>query len=160
MDYLSEFIVTAGKVSFETSDGRAWLMRQPTPDEDANGKSAFRLAYDAIMADERLGDLAKDQKALEREAAIRANSAEVLYMIPVLLETGEGRPAFDIFDSSSLAEFEILESSSIMIMVDIFLGPVQEAIREAKKKLLLDLSDKSKLAKSPANGRIKTESSP
>ena len=84
--YLEKFITEAGKVSFSTADGRRWRMRQPTPEEAANGDSAYRLAYRRVMEDERLANLAGLVAELEREARVRGNAAEVVYLLPVLLE--------------------------------------------------------------------------
>lgn len=140
--YLEKFIVEAGKVVFTTGDGRRWRMRQPTPDEAANGDSAYRLAQRRVLEDKRLADLAGSDEELKREARIRASAAEAMYLLPLLLEKpvvssqmSDGwLPAFDVFDAASMAEFEALEGAVITEMTAVFWGPIQQAIREAKKK--------------------------
>ena len=141
MDHTTEFIIKNGKVKFSTTtaDGvvEKWLMRQPSPDEAASGKSAYRLMYGAILSDDRLAELAKDEEALKREAHIRGAAAEVLYMLPLLLQRPGGRQAFDVFDHDSLAEFNAFGDEHpevIAQMSRVYWNPVQEAIIEAKKK--------------------------
>jgi len=136
-DYMEKFIIEAGKVKFSTDDGRKWQMRQPTPDEAAAGDSAYRIAYDSVMNDDRLRDLAKGAMALKKEAGIRGSAAEAVYMLPLLLERQRGenwRPAFDVHDAEDMARFERLSPGVVVEMTRIYWGPVQQAIREAKKK--------------------------
>lgn len=137
-DYVTNFIIEAGRVSFEAGE-RVWRMRQPTPEEAADGDSAYRLTHGRVMGDERLLEMAEDGPALEKEAAIRAAAAEAVYMLPLLLETDDGQPAFDVHDADSMAAFEALDPEVIVRMTDVYWGPVQEAIREAKKKSRRDL---------------------
>lgn len=144
--YLSQFIIEAGKMTFTTPDGQQWRMRQPTPDEAADGDSAYRLAHQRILNDNRLKELAGSEEALQREAAIRATAAEAVYMLPLLLETKQEKEwvvAFDPFDQESLAEFEALNIKTIAEMTKIYWGPIQQAIYEAKKKSQSDLSIES-----------------
>lgn len=135
--YIEKFILEAGKAGFTTADGRQWRMRQPTPEEAADGDSAYRLAYRRVMEDGRLGNLAQSKEDLEREARVRGSAAEAVYLLPVLLEKPGGGgwlPAFDVFDAASMAEFEALEGAVVAEMSRVYWGPVQEAVRQAKKK--------------------------
>lgn len=145
--YMEKFIIEAGKVSFATADGRRWRMRQPTPEEAANGDSAYRLAYRRVMEDGRLMELAGSKEDLEREARIRASAAEAVYLLPLLLEKEAGQvagpqghkeeiwlPAFNVFDPALMAEFEALDGAIVAEMTQVYWGPVQEAVRQAKKK--------------------------
>lgn len=147
LKHLEQFIIEAGHVAFSTSDGRRWRMRQPTPDEAASGDSAYRVMHRRVMEDKRLADLAGGETALKREAHIRASAAEAVYLLPLLLERpvrGQGsgvggqeenwRPAFDVFDPASMAEFEELDGAIVSEMTAIYFGPIQTAISEAKKK--------------------------
>lgn len=149
MKHLAEFITEAGRVAFQTPDGRRWRMRQPTPEEAASGDSAYRLMYETVMKDGRLRELARDEEALRKEARIRAVAAEAMYMIPLLLEApptppacggeistggGEWGRAFDVFRQADMAEFEELDEDVLAEMTQVYLGPIQEAIVEAKKK--------------------------
>lgn len=134
MKYLTEFIINAGVVSFETSDGQRWQMRQPTPEEAAGGDSAARLAREAVRGDARLRQLAPSDAALEREAAIRATAARAAYLLPLLLLDEQGQPAYNVFDEASLAAFEALPGGIVTEMCQVLWGPVTEAIVEAKKK--------------------------
>lgn len=157
MKHLSQFIITAGKVAF-VAGGRKWLMRQPSPEEAADGDSAWRIAYSRVMKDARLRELAGDDKQeLEKEARIRAAAAESVYMLPLLLQLpgddGPSRPAFDVFDEESMAEFERLGSEVISEMTHIYFGAIRGAIREAKKKSTPPLSLASSSANPSANGR-------
>lgn len=137
--YLEKFIIEAGKVSFTTADGRQWRMRQPSPEEAADGDSAYRLAYRRVMDDKRMADLAGSKEGLEREAQMRGTGAEAVYLLPLLLEkpgniTGEWQPAYNPFDPASLAEFEALGGAVVAEMTKVYLGSIQGAMREAKKK--------------------------
>jgi hypothetical protein len=157
MKHLSQFIITAGKVAF-VAGGRKWLMRQPGPEEAADGDSAWRIAYGRVMKDRRLRELAGDDKPeLEKEARIRAAAAESIYMLPLLLELpgddDPARPAFDVFDPESLAEFEALGSEVISEMTHIYFGAIRGAIREAKKKSIPPSSPVSFSASASMNGR-------
>ena len=131
--YQSNFIIEARRVSFEAGGRRYW-MRQPTPEEAADGDSAYRLAYQRVLDDKRLVSLAGDEKAIEREARIRAAASEALYLIPLLLEDEDGAAAFDVFDPDSMAEFETLPPEVITRMTEVFWGPIQDAMLDAKKK--------------------------
>jgi hypothetical protein len=131
--YLTNFIITAGKANFTTGDGETWQMRQPTPEEAADGDSAYRLAYNRVMKDARLSNLAGGHEALEREARIRGAAAEVVYMLPMLLEKND-KPVFNVFSEASLAEFELLPAKVIGEMTSMYYGLIQEAINQAKKK--------------------------
>lgn len=132
--HLTQFIVSAARIAFETPDGQRWRMRQPTPDEAADGDSAYRLARQRVIADGRLKELAGGGEALEREANARAAAAEAIYMLPLLLEREDGERAFDVFDAASLAEFEALSRDVIIEMTKTYWGVIQQAIAEAKKK--------------------------
>lgn len=159
MKHLTEFITNASKFPFETpasgdQPARRWLMRQPTPDEAASGDSAYRMTYNVVMKDKRLQDLAKNDKLeLEREARIRASAAEAIYMIPLLLETPAGQPAFDVADEESLAEFEALGSEIVVEMTSVYFGVVKLATLEAKKKSPKASSSASGSPKASTNGR-------
>lgn len=133
-DYLTSFIVNASKVKFTTGDGRRWQMRQPTPEEAADGDSAYRLAYNRIKNDKRLGGLAEDKNSLEHEARIRGAAAEVAYMLPLLLEKEDSTPAFDIYSPVSLEEFETTDAAIIKEMSEAYWKMIQAAISQAKKK--------------------------
>jgi hypothetical protein len=132
--HLTQFIVDAARVAFETPDGQRWRMRQPTSDEAADGDSAYRLARQRVLQDGRLKELAGGKAALEAEASARAAAAEAVYMLPLLLEREDGQAAFDVFDAASLAEFEALPREVIIEMTKIYWGPIQQAAQEAKKK--------------------------
>lgn len=132
--HLPQFIISAARIAFETPDGQRWRMRQPTPDEAADGDSAYRLARQRVIADGRLKELAGGGEALEREANARAAAAEAIYMLPLLLEREDGERAFDVFDAASLAEFEALSRDVIIEMTKTYWGVIQQAIAEAKKK--------------------------
>lgn len=134
-DYMEKFIIEAGKVKFETADGRMWQMRQPRPEEASNALSAYRLAREMVLQDDRLRSLTSEA-GLRREAALRANTAQALYLIPLLLEDETGRPVFDVFDEASMAEFEAAPPELLNEWLRIFWGPVTAAIKEAKKKSL------------------------
>lgn len=133
-DYLTHFIVNAGVVEFSTGDGQHWRMRQPTPEEAAGGDSAARLTREAVLADTRLTALARNEAALEREAAIRATAARAAYLVPLLLQTADGSPAFDVHNPASLAEFEAMDGDLIAEFCGVLWGPITQAIIEAKKK--------------------------
>lgn len=132
--YLGKFIIEAGKVAFTTADGRKWLMRQPRPEEAADGDSAYRLAHFRVMDDTRLASLAGSLEALKREANIRASTAEAVYMLPILLENEAGEKAFNVFDNTSLQAFEELPQAIIIEMGRIYWDQLQQAIADAKKK--------------------------
>jgi hypothetical protein len=158
--HLTEFITNAGKFPFETPasgnlPARKWLIRQPTPDEAASGESAYRVTYNVVMKDKRLKDLAKDNKPeLEREARIRANAAEAIYMLPLLLEDpATGEPAFDVSSEESLAEFEALTPQIVVEMTRVYFDVVKLAISEAKKKSQTAFSSASGSARRSENGR-------
>lgn len=137
-DYLTQLITTGSAAPFATTDGQRWRMRQPTPEQSADGSSAYRLMHGRVMNDLRLQELADDGPALKREANIRASAAEAAYMLPLLLEVPDGpddwRLAFDVFDLESLAEFEALEPGLVAEMTAVYWGTIQAAIVEAKKK--------------------------
>jgi hypothetical protein len=153
MKHLTSFITSAGKVPFEAG-GNRWLMRQPLPDEAADGDSAYRIAYNRVMKDKRLKDLAQgDKLEIEREARIRATAAEAIYMLPLLLETPTGEPAFDVADEASLSAFEQLEPEVIIELTRIYFEVIKLAISEAKKKSTADSSSESGSARVAANGR-------
>jgi len=132
-DYMEKFIIEAGKVKFSTDDGRKWQMRQPTPEEASNALSAFRLTRESVLGDGRLRSLGSEA-ALKKEAAVRANTAQALYLIPLLLEDEAGQPVFDVFDPASMAEFEATPPEILNVWLRTFWGPVIVAIQEAKKK--------------------------
>ncbi len=152
MKHLTEFIINAGVVSFETSDGRRWQMRQPRPEEAAGGDSAARLAREAVRDDARLRQLAPNDAALEREAAIRATAARATYLLPLLLLDEQGQPAFDVYSRASLDEFEALDPGIIAEMCAVLWGPITEAIIDAKKKLRPPSPGASSSASSSASG--------
>lgn len=147
LKHLEQFIIEAGKVTFTTADGRCWRMCQPTPEEAADGDSAYRVTHRRVMEDKRLAELAGSKEELEREARIRASAAEAVYLLPLLLEKpmgwgseekqgrGEWMRAFDPFDSVSLAEFEALDGAIVAEMTRIYWSVIQQAIFEAKKKV-------------------------
>jgi hypothetical protein len=150
MKHLAEFITTGANYPFETPatdnyPARRWLMRQPTPDEAASGDSAYRITYNVTMKDRRLRDLAQGDKAeIEREARIRANAAESIYMLPLLLIDPETNgPAFDVADEESLAEFEALDPEIVVEMTRVYWEVVKFAIDSAKKKSTTALSSGS-----------------
>lgn len=165
MKHLAEFITTAAKFPFETpaagaSQARRWLMRQPLPDEAASGDSAYRIAYNITMKDKRLRDLAKGDKVeIEREARIRATAAEAIYMLPLLLETPDGGPVFDIADPESMAEFEALDPEIIIEMTQVYHDFVKLAIYEAKKKSPRASLSESGSVKASTNGPSRAASS-
>lgn len=132
-DYLTNFIITASRTEFEAG-GRQWRLRQPTPEEAADGDSAYRLARRRVLDDVRLAEVAGSREALEREANIRASAAEAVYMLPLLLEKPDGEPAFNPHDPASLARFEALEPAVIQQMVKVYWEVIQKAVTEAKKK--------------------------
>lgn len=132
-DYLEKFIIEAGKIKFETPDGRKWQMRQPSPEEASNALSAYRLTQESVLQDDRLRSLTSETK-LRREANARAATAQALYLVPLLLEDETGQPVFDVFDKASMAEFEATPVEILNVWLKIFWGPVTQAIKEAKKK--------------------------
>ncbi len=142
MKHLTEFIINAGVVSFETSDGQRWQMRQPRPEEAAGGDSAARLAREAV----------RDDAPLEREAAIRSTAARATYLLPLLLLDEQGQPAFDVYSRASLDDFEALDPGIIAEMCAVLWGPITEAIIDAKKKLRPPSSGASSSASSSASG--------
>jgi hypothetical protein len=127
-------------------------MRQPTPEEVADGDSAARLAREAVLADSRLRELARNEDAHRREADIRATAARVIYLLPLLLQDDDGQPAFNVHDAGSMADFEALEPAILTEMIKIYWGPITEAMVEAKKKSRLPSSAKSKSARDLSNG--------
>lgn len=133
-DYLTSFIVNASKVTFTTTDGRVWKMRQPAPEEAGDGDSAYRLAYNRIINDPRLKDLAGSEDALKKEAHIRGSAAEAVYMLPLLLENENGEKPFDVFNETSLKAFEELPAEVVVEMSRVYWEFLQQAIAEAKKK--------------------------
>jgi hypothetical protein len=153
MKHLTDFIINAGVVTFATSDGSTWQMRQPTPEEAAAGDSAARLAREATLGDARLALLAGNAAALEREAALRATAARATYLLPLLLLDAGGRRAYDVYSVASLAEFEALPPGVIAEMCEVLWGPITQAIIDAKKKSISALSGGSKSASTSANGR-------
>lgn len=145
--YLSQFIIEAGKVTFTTPDGQQWRMRQPTPDEAANGFSAYRMTLEAILNDKHLAQFSSNQTTLEKEARVRANTAQALYLLPLLLEIKkeeEWQPAFNVFDETSMEKFEELaqDQAFMACWLKVLWGPILTAIREAKKKSLANSSVK------------------
>jgi len=110
-DYLSDFIINARRLPLD--DGN--FLRQPTPDEALGADSAFRLAYEAVMNDKRLADLAADDMALKLEAARRGRIGEALYMVPLLLEAEDGKPLFNVYSDVSLEKFEEAEQELITL---------------------------------------------
>ncbi len=132
--YIGHLATNGSAVPFETADGRKWHLRQPMPDEAADGDSAYRLMYNRVLKDKRLEMLAEDHDAHLREAGIRAAAAEVAYLLPVLLQDEDGQPAYNVLDDSSLAEFEALPGDIVVEMTKVYWGPVQQAMADAKKK--------------------------
>lgn len=160
MKHLTEFITSAAKYPFETPatgnyPARRWLMRQPTPDEAASGDSAYRITYNVTVKDKRLKDLAKgDKSELEKEARIRANAAEVVYMLPLLLVDPEtGASTFDVADEESLSEFEALDPEIMIEMTRVYFDVIKLAMHEAKKKSPAASSSGSNSASGLTNGR-------
>lgn len=135
-DYLGHLIVTAGRAEFCTSDGREWRLRQPTPEEAADGDSAYRLAHRRVMDDVRLAELAGSEAALAREASTRGAAAEAVYLLPLLLEKPDGERPFDVHNPESLKRFEELEPAIVQEMVRAYWDVIQRAAIEAKKKSL------------------------
>jgi hypothetical protein len=155
-DYLTNFIINAGRLEFETSDGEKRYLRQPTPEEAADGDSAYRIAYRRVLDDARLRELAENEEELKREARVRGAGAEAMYMMPLLLEDERGNPLYDVHSETSLAEFETMDPAIAAELAAMYLGPLVEAINEAKKKSVSILSTGSRSASNSANGRSQT----
>lgn len=166
MKHLSQFITTGAKYPFETPESgdtpaRRWLMRQPLPDEAADGDSAYRIAYSRVMRDRRLKDLAGPYRdEAEKEARIRASAAEAIYMLPLLLEDPEtGAPAFDVSSEQSMAEFEALDPAVVVEMARVYWETVKLAIDSAKKKSTTAFSSGSGSPRRSERGPSRAESS-
>lgn len=131
--HLSQFVLEAGKLTIEV-EGNRWKLRQPTAEEMLDAESAYRLEYDRIMADKRLRQLAGTEAALQRQASKRANAAEALYMLPVLLENEQGRPVFDVFDEASMQRFETTAPSVAAAWTAAYFRLMRVDVEAVKKK--------------------------
>jgi hypothetical protein len=154
MKHLGQFIIEGGRVPlpFETEGGRQWYMRQPSAEEDADGKSAYRLGYNRVKSNDRLADLGNSEDDIEREARIRAAASELAYMLPILIEDATGRRIFDPFNRADMERFEALDQAVISSLAAAYWGPIQQAISEAKKKSARNFSIGRAWPDSGANG--------
>jgi len=157
---LTEFIVQNGRVPVEGPAGEEWYLRQPMPEELADGKSAYRVAYDRVMNDRRLRDLAGNEANLKREANKRGAAAELVYMLPLLLEDEGSAPVFDIADAESMEAYDNLSHDFITQTAAVYWGPITTAMIEAKKKSKPALRSKSQSVSGSGGGLFRTRLKP
>ena len=153
MSYILPLAVSGDQIPFETSDGLAWQMKQPTPAEEAGATAAFQLEYNRLLNDPMLKKDFEPEE-IQRAALAGATKYRAVFIIPMLLLTVDGEQVFNVHNADSLAEYYSLDPKIINEFVNIYLGPIQDAIREAKKKHQSNFYFRFKVPSSSTNGRF------
>ncbi len=122
----ARFIMEAGRV--QLTGKPEWFLRQFTDDEHSEAQSAGRIAADNVRSNPRLAKIGD----VSQEAERKYEGEYLAYILPLLVETKDNKPVFDVFDDQSMAEFNKLSKDVYKELHQAFWDAIWPAYANAK----------------------------